>query len=65
MPKMKTKRAAAKRFRMTGGGKIKHGKAYRRHIMSSKNAKRKRHLAGGSYVDPTQEKQIKLLIPYA
>lgn len=66
MPKMKTKRAAAKRFRVSGGkaGVIKHGKAFRRHCLSPKSAKRKRHLAAGGVVDKTQEKQLKRLIPY-
>lgn len=64
MPKMKTKRAAAKRFRVLGSGKIKHGKAYRRHILAHKSRTRKRRLRAKGLVDKTQEKQTKRLIPY-
>jgi len=64
MPKMKTKRAAAKRFRVNGSGKIKRKKAYRSHILASKSTKRKRHLRSSGYVDETNEKQIRELIPY-
>ena len=44
MPKVKTKRAAAKRFKVTGTGKLKRMKAYKSHILTKKNAKRKRGL---------------------
>ena len=44
MPKMKTHRGAAKRFRKTGSGKLKRGKAYRSHILTKKSSKRKRNL---------------------
>ena len=44
MPKIKSHRGAAKRFRMTAGGKIKRSQAYKRHILTSKTTKRKRHL---------------------
>lgn len=64
MPKMKTKRAAAKRFRVLGSGKIKRAKAYRRHILEHKSRKRKRRLSDKALVDSTQEKNIKSLIPY-
>ena len=47
VPKIKTNRAAAKRFRVTGSGKIKRNKGYKRHILSSKGKKRKRQLAQG------------------
>jgi len=50
MPKMKTNRAAAKRFKKTANGKIKRKKALARHIMTKKNAKRKRHLRKATYV---------------
>ncbi len=50
MPKMKTNRAAAKRFNITGGGKVKRGQAFRRHILTSKTTKNKRHLRGPAYV---------------
>ncbi|MCK6550642.1 50S ribosomal protein L35 [Myxococcota bacterium] len=64
MPKMKTKRAAAKRFRVLGSGKIKRAKANRRHILEHKSRGRKRRLSEKALVDSTQEKQIKRLIPY-
>ena len=46
MPKLKTKRAAAKRFRKRAGGGLKRSQAYLRHILTKKNTKRKRHLRG-------------------
>ncbi|HIJ59577.1 MAG TPA: 50S ribosomal protein L35 [Nitrospirae bacterium] len=64
MPKIKTHRGAAKRFKVTGTGKIKRNKAYRRHLLTSKNAKRGRQLRNPAYVDETQEKNIKMLLPY-
>ena len=65
MPKMKTKRAAAKRFKVTGSGKVKHGKASRRHLMSSKSTKRKRHLRADKFVDKTDHERFRRLLPYA
>ena len=64
MPKIKTTRGAAKRFKVTGGGKIRRAKAYRRHQLSAKSQKQKRHLRGLSTVDPTNEKAIRKMIPY-
>ncbi|MBK8013149.1 MAG: 50S ribosomal protein L35 [Deltaproteobacteria bacterium] len=64
MPKMKTKRAAAKRFRVAGSGKIKRGHADHRHILSNKSMKRKRGLRGGAYVDSVDEPGVRRLIPY-
>ncbi len=64
MPKVKTNRGAAKRFRKTGGSKIKRGSAFRRHILTSKTTKRKRHLRGGGYVAPADVKQVQALMPY-
>jgi large subunit ribosomal protein L35 len=64
MPKMKTKRGAAKRFSKTGTGKIKRKKAYHSHILTSKDRKRKRKLRKGTYVDKTNAPKIKRLIPY-
>lgn len=65
MSKMKTKRAAAKRFRVLGSGKIKRAKVGRRHNLSSKSRKRKRGLRVKATVHETQEKQIHRLLPYA
>jgi large subunit ribosomal protein L35 len=64
MPKMKTHRGAAKRFRKTGSGKLKRGKAYRSHILTKKSSKRKRNLRKNGYVSTTQEKSMKKLLPY-
>ncbi len=64
MPKMKTHRGAAKRFRKTGSGRLKRGKAYRSHILTKKSSKRKRNLRKNGYVSTTQEKAMKKLLPY-
>ena len=64
MPKMKTSRGAAKRFRTTGTGKVKRRKGYLRHQLSAKTRKQKRHLGKRTLVDKTNEKAIKRLIPY-
>lgn len=64
MPKLKTKRAAKKRFRVTKSGKIKRAQSMRRHILTSKRRDRKRHLRRTSYVHPADEKGIKALLPY-
>ena len=64
MPKMKTNRAAAKRFSLTGTGKVKRRKANLRHINAYMTTKRKRHLRKSGLVDPADERNIKRLIPY-
>ena len=64
MPKIKTKRAAAKRFRVTKTGIIKRSKAYASHILASKTRKRKRHLRAAGTVDVADAKNIRKLIPY-
>ncbi|MDR2141717.1 MAG: 50S ribosomal protein L35 [Deltaproteobacteria bacterium] len=64
MPKMKTNRAAAKRFHATATGKVRRYKAYARHILTSKTAKQKRGLRAHSLVDPTNLKSIAKLLPY-
>ncbi len=64
MPKMKTHRGAAKRFKKTGTGKLKRSKAFRRHILTKKSAKTKRNLRKTGYVSSTQEKIMKKLLPY-
>ncbi|PKM80817.1 MAG: 50S ribosomal protein L35 [Firmicutes bacterium HGW-Firmicutes-14] len=65
MPKMKTHRGAAKRFKITGSGKIKKAKAYKSHILEKKSAKRKRNLRKSDLVSAAETKRIKLLLPYA
>lgn len=62
MPKMKTNRGAAKRFRKTAKGKLKHKKGYLRHILTKKSSKRKRRLRKAGYVDKADEKRIKRLL---
>lgn len=64
MPKIKTNRAAAKRFRVTGTGKIKRNKGYKRHILSSKGKKRKRQLRKATLVAAVEARNIRQLIPY-
>ncbi len=64
MPKLKTKRAAAKRFKLTGTGKLKRNKAYRRHILTKKSAKTKRKLRKPGLVDESNVKTMKKVLPY-
>ncbi|MGH7965107.1 MAG: 50S ribosomal protein L35 [Candidatus Binatia bacterium] len=64
MPKMKTNRGAAKRFKVTGTGKVRRRHAYLRHILSTKTRKQKRRLRHPTLVDATDVKAIKRLIPY-
>lgn len=64
MSKMKTKKAIAKRFRITGTGKLKRSKAFKQHILTKKSAKRKRNLRKIAYVSVTQLKTMKKLVPY-
>ncbi|MBT9132024.1 50S ribosomal protein L35 [candidate division NPL-UPA2 bacterium Unc8] len=64
MPKLKTKRGAAKRFQVTKRGKIKRGKAGTSHILTKKSPKRKRKLRKPGLIDKSDEKIIKKLIPY-
>lgn len=64
MPKIKTNRGAAKRFRKTGTGKIRRNKAYTSHILTKKTTKTKRNLRQGTLVDKTDAKNINKLIPY-
>jgi large subunit ribosomal protein L35 len=65
MPKIKTHRGAAKRFSLTGTGKIKRKKAFASHILTKKTSKKKRGLRKSTIMDKTNVKDIKKLIPYA
>ncbi|VEN73856.1 50S ribosomal subunit protein L35 [Candidatus Desulfarcum epimagneticum] len=65
MPKIKTNRAAAKRFKKTGSGKFKFSKSHGSHILTKKTTKRKRSLRRTRIVDQTNRKQIRLLLPNA
>ncbi len=64
MPKMKTNRGAAKRFNVTGSGKIRRRKAFASHILTKKSTKRKRGLRLGDEVDSTNLKAVKRMLPY-
>ncbi len=64
MPKLKTNRGAAKRFKKTGTGKIKVKRAFARHILTKKSANRKRGLRSPKYVEKSDEQGVKKLIPY-
>ncbi|RLB19209.1 MAG: 50S ribosomal protein L35 [Deltaproteobacteria bacterium] len=64
MPKMKTNRGAAKRFKTTGSGKVVRNKAYSSHILTKKSTKRKRNLRKSGLVDSTNLKQVSKLLPY-
>ena len=64
MPKMKTSRAAAKRFKKTGTGELKRNKAYKSHILTKKSAKRKRNLRKSTVTESTNAKVIKKILPY-
>jgi large subunit ribosomal protein L35 len=62
MPKMKTHRGAAKRFKTTGSGRVKRHHAYHSHILTKKSPKRKRHLRDSALVAKADEKRVKRLI---
>ena len=64
MPKMKTKRAAAKRFKVTGSGKLKRMKAYKSHILTKKSRTTKRTLRQATMTDATNAKVMKKILPY-
>lgn len=64
MPKIKTCRAAAKRFKKTGTGKIMRNKAYKSHILTKKSQKRKRNLRKAAITDASNVKAIKKILPY-
>ena len=64
MPKMKTNRSAAKRFALTGTGKLKRNKAYKSHILTKKSTKRKRNLRKATITDVTNVKNMKKILPY-
>jgi large subunit ribosomal protein L35 len=64
MPKMKTNRGAAKRFKVSGTGKIVRNKAYSSHILTKKTTKRKRNLRKSGLVDETNVKGLRRILPY-
>jgi large subunit ribosomal protein L35 len=65
MPKIKTNRGAAKRFKHTGKGKIVRSKAYASHKLTKKNSRRKRNLRQSGLVDSANSRGVKRMLPYA
>ncbi len=64
MPKLKTHRGAAKRFKKTASGKFKRSMAFKQHILSSKTTKRKRSLRGTTLVSESDTHRLSLMLPY-
>ncbi len=64
MPKIRTNRAAAKRFKKTGTGKIVRAKAFKSHILTKKSRKRKRELRRGAVVDAINVRSVRRMMPY-
>ena len=65
MPKMKTKKSAAKRFRVRPGGTVKRGAAFKRHILTKKSTKRKRGLRAPNHVRAEDAGRVQRMLPYA
>ena len=65
MPKMKTKKSASKRFEVRASGSIKRGQAFKRHILTKKTTKAKRHLRGITAVVASDVKSVRAMMPYA
>ncbi len=63
MPKQKTRKGVVKRFKTTGTGKVKRRKAFARHLMTDKTAKRKRNLRQGTMVSSVDAKRIRAMLP--
>jgi len=64
MPKLKTRRSAAKRFRATGSGKIVRRKAYKNHLLQHKSAERRSRLSHLALVHERDEENVRLMVPY-
>ncbi len=65
MPKMKTKKAASKRFAVRASGSIKRGQAFKRHILTKRTTKNKRHLRGAVTLHESDVASVKRMLPYA
>jgi len=65
MPKMKTKKSAAKRFVVRPGGTVKRGQAFKRHILTKKSTKNKRHLRGSTAVHESNLNSVRAMLPFA
>ena len=64
MPKMKTNRGAAKRFRRTANGGFKRGQSHRRHILTKKSSKRKRQLSMPAAVNDSDQRMVRRMLPF-
>lgn len=64
MPKLKTRKAAAKRFKKTGSGKLLRRKAFKNHMLQHKSASRKRRITGLALVDERDAENVQLMLPY-
>ena len=64
MPKLKTHRGAAKRFKSTASGRFKRSKAFKNHILTKKTTKRKRHLDTPTLIDPSDQSRVEKMLPY-
>jgi len=65
MPKMKTHKGAAKRFKVTGSGKLIKNRSFKSHILEKKSAKRKRKLRHGQVISENDVKRVKRMLPYS
>ena len=65
MPKMKTKRSAAKRFKVRGSGSLKRSHAFKRHILTKRTTKNKRQLRGTTDVNSSDQASVRAMLPYA
>ena len=65
MPKLKSKRAAAKRFTVRASGSIKRGQAFKRHLLTKKKTKNKRHLRGSAEIHPADKASVRRMLPYS
>ncbi|MBP2643374.1 MAG: rpmI [Firmicutes bacterium] len=65
MPKIKTRRSAAKRFKVTGNGEFKRSKSFKSHILEKKSPSRKRNLRKAALVSKADHERVSLMLPYA
>ena len=65
MPKMKSKKSAAKRFKVRPGGSVKRSQAFMRHILTKKSTKRKRKLRGTTNVHDSNKRAVRAMLPYS
>jgi len=65
MPRMKTRKAASKRYKVTGSGKVRYKKQGLRHILTKKSTKRKRSLRHSGILSDAEAKKVKVLLPYS